>query len=90
MVFRSLKNILSQNKIYKLSLKIITTDTELKLINVINNNYKNVQRIDCCSHLIQNLMLLVGQVLMTYFIKCIEVMEELGQKMEYRMIGPTN
>ena len=37
MVFKSLIKILTQNNIYKLDLKTITTDNELALINAINN-----------------------------------------------------
>ena len=45
MVFKSVKNILTQNNIYKLQIIIITTDTEPALINAINNNFGMIKRI---------------------------------------------
>ena len=39
-VFRSIYRILSQNNMYCLNIKTITTDTELALINAINSNFK--------------------------------------------------
>ena len=54
MVFKSLIKILTQNNIYKLELKTITTDTELALINAINNSFDNIQRIGCWFHLKQD------------------------------------
>ena len=45
MIFKSIKNILSQNNIYELKFDTITTDTELALINPININFPNTQRI---------------------------------------------
>ena len=39
MVFKSLIKILTQNNIYNLELKTITTDTELALINAIDNSF---------------------------------------------------
>ena len=47
MVFKSVKNILTQNNIYKLQIITITTDTETALINAINNNFDNIHRIGC-------------------------------------------
>ena len=56
MVFKSLKKILTQNGIYPLNIKTITTDTELALINAVNNNFVDVQRIGCWFHLKQDLL----------------------------------
>ena len=42
MVFKSVKNLLTQNNIYKLQIITITTDTEPTLINAINNNFDNI------------------------------------------------
>ena len=56
MVFKSLIKILTQNNIYKLDLKTITTDTELALINAINNSFDNIQRLGCWFHLKQDLI----------------------------------
>ena len=39
-VFRSIYRILSQNNMYSLNIKTITTDTEFALINAINSNFK--------------------------------------------------
>ena len=47
MVFKTVKNILTQNNIYKLQIITITTDTETALINAINNNFDNIHRIGC-------------------------------------------
>ena len=55
-VFRSIYRILSQNNIYCLNIKTITTDTELALINAINSNFKESQRIGCWFHLKQDLI----------------------------------
>jgi hypothetical protein len=45
MEFKSVKNILTQNNIYKLQIITITTDTEPTLINAINNNFGMINRI---------------------------------------------
>ena len=50
MIFKSFKKILTQNGIYYLNIKTITTDTELVLINAVNNNFVDVQRIGCWFH----------------------------------------
>ena len=39
-VLRTIYRILSQNNMYMLNIKTITTDTELALINSINSNFK--------------------------------------------------
>ena len=56
LVFRSIKNILTQQDIYNLNIIIITTNSELALINAIHNNFPNSQRIGCWFHLKQDLM----------------------------------
>ena len=56
MAFKSIKRILTQNKIYKLNIETITTDTEIALINAININFPDSQRIGCWFHLKQDLM----------------------------------
>ena len=56
MIFKSIKNILSQNDIYELKIDTITTDTELALINAIHINFPNTQRIGCWFHLKQDLI----------------------------------
>ena len=53
MVFKSVKNLLTQNNIYKLQIITITTDTEPTLINAINNNFGMINRIGCWFHLKQ-------------------------------------
>ena len=56
MAFKSVKNILTQNNIYKLELKTVTTDTEIALINAINDTFDNIQRLGCWFHLKQDLI----------------------------------
>ena len=56
MVFKSIKNILTQNNIYELKIETITTDTEIALINAIHTNFPKSQRIGCWLHLKQDLM----------------------------------
>ena len=56
MVFISVKNLITQNNIYKLQIITITIDTELALINAINNNFDNIHRIGCWFHLKQDLI----------------------------------
>ena len=56
LVFNSIKRILTQNQIYSLDIKTITTDTELALINSIKINFPNSKRIGCWFHLKQDLM----------------------------------
>ena len=55
-VFRSIYRILSQNNMYILNIKTITTDSELALINSVNSNFKEAQRIGCWFHLKQDLI----------------------------------
>ena len=54
--FKSLKMILTQNRLYQLNIKTITTDTEIALINVIHLNFPNSHRIGCWFHLKKDLL----------------------------------
>ena len=56
MIFKSIIRILTQNNIYNLDIKTITTDTEIALINSIKTNFPKSQRIGCWFHLKQDLM----------------------------------
>ena len=56
LVFKSILRILTQNNLYHISYQTITTDTEIALINTINNNFENTTRIGCWFHLKQNLL----------------------------------
>ena len=46
-IFKSVKRILTQNNIYQLSIKNITIDTEIALINAVKLNFPQSQRIGC-------------------------------------------
>ena len=48
--------ILTQFNQYKLNIITITTDTEIALINALNNNFENFYRIGCWFYLKQNLL----------------------------------
>ena len=54
LIFSSVKRILTQNNIYNLIIETIKTDSEL--INAINNNFPNSQRIGCWFNLKQDLL----------------------------------
>ena len=56
LVFKSVLRIMTQNKLYHIDFKTITTDTEIPLINAINHNFDNSKRIGCWFHLKQNLL----------------------------------
>ena len=56
MIFKSIINILTQQNIYKLNIRTITIDTEIALMNAINTNFPNCQRIGCWFHLKQDLL----------------------------------
>ena len=56
LIFKSLKRIISQQQIYELTFKTITTDTEVALINAVQNNFHNIKRIGCWFHLSQDLI----------------------------------
>ena len=56
LIFKSIIRILTQNNIYQLQIKTITTDTELALINSVKNNFAKSQRIGCWFHLKQDLL----------------------------------
>ena len=45
LIFNSAKRILTHNNFYNLSIETITTDSELALIDSINNNFPNSHRI---------------------------------------------
>ena len=51
LAFKSLKWILAWNELYQLNIKTIKKDTELALINAINANFKESQRIGYWFHL---------------------------------------
>jgi len=56
LAFKSVKRILTQNGLYQLNIQTITTDTEAALINAINANFNESQRIGCWFHLKQDLI----------------------------------
>ena len=56
LIFKSVKRVLTQNYIFELNIITITTDTELALINSVENNFRNTQRIGCWFHLHQDLI----------------------------------
>ena len=56
LAFKSLKRLLTQNGLYQLNIKTITTDTEVALINAIIANFNVSQRIGCLFHLNQDLI----------------------------------
>ena len=56
LIFKSVKRILTQFNLYKLQIESITTDSEIALINSVNNNFENSKRIGCWFHLNQDLI----------------------------------
>ena len=56
LIFKSVKRIITQQNIYSLHILTITRDTEIALINAVNNNFPNVTRIGCWFHLNQDLI----------------------------------
>ena len=56
LIFKSISRIITQQEIYKLDFISITTDTELALINAINNNFPETKRLGCWFHLSQDLI----------------------------------
>ena len=56
LIFKSIIRILTQNDIYTLEIKTITTDTETALINAVTTTFINTQRIGCWFHLKQELL----------------------------------
>ena len=56
LVFKSIKRILTQQNIIKLDISTITTESELALINSIENNFENSKRLGCWFHLNQDLI----------------------------------
>lgn len=55
-IFKSIKNILTQNNNYELELNSITTEAEEALIKSINNTFDKYQYILCYFHYKQNLL----------------------------------
>ena len=55
-IFKSVKRILTQNNIYNLNIKTIIMDTEVVLINAINNNFLQIQGICFWFHFKQDLL----------------------------------
>ena len=56
LIFKSVIRIISQQNVYTLNILTITTDTEIALINAVNNNFPKVTRIGCWFHLNQDLI----------------------------------
>ena len=56
LIFKSVIRILTQQHNFELNIITITTDTELALINSVENNFRNTQRIGCWFHLHQDLI----------------------------------
>ena len=54
-VFNSIIEILIQNFIYDLPLKSITTDSEISLINAVEETFVGIQHIGCFYHLKENI-----------------------------------
>ena len=45
LIFKSIIQIFTQNNLYDLDIQSFITDTEIALINAVNNNIKNAKRI---------------------------------------------
>ena len=56
LAFKSVKRIITQNGLYQINIQTITTDSEASLINAINANFNETQRIGCWFHLKQDLI----------------------------------
>ena len=56
LILKSISRIITQQEIYKIDFITITTDTELALINAINNNFPETKRLGCWFHLSQDLI----------------------------------
>ena len=56
LIFKSLKRIISQQNIYDLTFKTITTDTEIALINAVERNFDKIKRKGYWFHLSQDLI----------------------------------
>lgn len=50
LIFKAILSILTQNDNYNLNIKTIISDCEIALIKAFNNNFKNIQRINCFYH----------------------------------------
>ena len=55
-VLKSIRNIISQNNIYKLNLSTITTDQEISLVNAVDAVFPKIRRISCWFHLKEDLI----------------------------------
>ena len=56
LIFKSIIQILTQNNLYDIDIQSFTTDTEIALINSVNNNFKKAKRIGFWFHLKQDLV----------------------------------
>ena len=56
LIFKSIKRILTQLNLYKLEIESFTTDSEICLINTVNNNFENSIRIGHWFHFKQDLI----------------------------------
>ena len=56
LAFKSVKRIITQNGLHQINIQTITTDSEASLINAINANFNETQRIGCWFHLKQDLI----------------------------------
>ena len=56
LIFKSIIQIFTQNNLYDLDIQSFTTDTEIALINSVNNNFKKAKRIGFWFHLKQDLV----------------------------------
>ena len=56
LIFKSLIRIITQQNIYDISFRTITTDTEAALINAVERNFDKIKRIGCWFHLSQDLI----------------------------------
>ena len=55
-VFENVINIITQRGLYKLSIKSIVTDSEQALVNSVEKNFPNIQRISCLFHFKQDIV----------------------------------
>ena len=49
-IFKSIIRFITQNDNLEIKLKSITSDSELGLLNAINNNFHGINRINCFYH----------------------------------------
>jgi len=55
-VLQSIKTILTQYDIINLNIETITSDSEKALVNSLNNNFDDFQRVSCWFHMKQNII----------------------------------